>query len=985
MNRKVATILFGLLLLPGLLLAGTTGKIRGKVIDRETKEPLPGANVVIEGTTLGASADLNGQFVILNVPVGGYTLRCAFIGYRAVTVSGVRVSVDLTTEINFDMPAEAVEVGEISIVAERPLVQKNATNSQTVRTAEDIQNLPIRSYAQIVNLAAGAVNDGTNTYIRGGRREETAYYVDGVYQNALRTGVQSGDLSASSVEELSVQAGGFNAEYGFASSGVVNAITKSGASAYNVYGEYITDEFLSETEKNLGTFSYGYNVYNVALSGPVPFTKKVNFYLSGERGFFRDNTPSIGVHPVLVKDNPPPLEGETLDPAKNIDVVIGQEGPLPNNALGRYLANGNLTIDLNPVKFKIGGNTTRNDFTDYFYANQVTESVVQNALLNVDRNPRTKSFAQSLYLKATHALSAKTFYSAQVNYFEDGSETFDPILKRDIANYGDKTDYNKDGVFNPNLRGNGLNRSPEASTAGLFNVKGFVFDEYVFNRSNYLGFKGDLTHQIGRTHEFKLGGEYRYHTLRRFRIGQPLELASTFANTPTIDPRLAYTAAFTDAYGYKLVQDPGPDGEFVEENSSDFDKAKHPIFGAVYVQDKIEVSDLVLNVGLRVDYFNSNDYVLKDPLNIKQTSEGLFDRTQLKKSEASTTVSPRLGFAFPVTDRTVFYGQFGKFTQQPPLGTLYTGWEFLLNQLNSGNYVNVNDPGQKPTKTTSYEVGFRQQIGEAAALDISLYYKETRDLIQLTNYQARPAFYAGFANGDYGTIKGLSLNLNLRRTSRVAANLAYTLQYAGSTGSTGTTGFFVGWLGGDYPTFVSPTDFDQRHTGSLNFDIRLNKNDGPTFLGVKPLGDLGLNLLLTFGSGFAYTPRNVGDTVQGSGFATAYPRAAINSAYGPWQTQLDLRLNRAFTLANIKFDAYLWALNVLGAENFNPTSIYGATGNNADDGYLDSNEGQTWIQQNGGEAAATLRRLSTNSPDRWSIPRQLRLGLRFDLNPASVF
>jgi hypothetical protein len=219
----------------------------------------------------------------------------------------------------------------------------------------------------------------------------------------------------------------------------------------------------------------------------------------------------------------------------------------------------------------------------------------------------------------------------------------------------------------------------------------------------------------------------------------------------------------------------------------------------------------------------------------------------------------------------------------------------------------------------------------------------------------------------------------------VAANLAYTMQFAGGTGSTANTGFFVGWLGGEYPTFVAPTDFDQRHTGSLNVDVRLNKDDGPSFLGVKPLGNLGLNLLLTFGSGFPYTPRNVGDTVQGPGFATAFPRAAINSAYGPWQTQLDLRLNRAFNIAGVKFDAYLWGLNVLNSKNIDPVDIYGATGDNSDDGYLDSPDGKNWIEANGGAPAAALRGLRTDTPDRWSIPRQLRLGLRFDLNPAQVF
>jgi outer membrane receptor protein involved in Fe transport len=312
----------------------------------------------------------------------------------------------------------------------------------------------------------------------------------------------------------------------------------------------------------------------------------------------------------------------------------------------------------------------------------------------------------------------------------------------------------------------------------------------------------------------------------------------------------------------------------------------------------------------------------------------------------------------------------------------------MANQLAAGNQTIQANPELKPTKTTSYELGFRQQIGEAAALDVTAYYKETRDLIQSeTMYGAYPIPYQRYTNGDYGTIKGVSVNFNLRRTERVSANLAYTLQYATATGSTAGTGFYVGWLSPitGYPTFVSPTDFDQRHTGSLNIDVRLNKDDGPAFLGSKILGNVGLNMLLTFGSGFAYTPSNVGDAVQGAGFATHYPRAMINSAYGPWQTRLDMRLNKALDVAGVKFDVYLWGLNVLGTKNIDPRQIYTATGSNYDDGYLDSAEGKAWIEKNGGEPAANLRELRTNTVGRWSIPRQLRLGLRFDLNPGTLF
>jgi hypothetical protein len=327
-----------------------------------------------------------------------------------------------------------------------------------------------------------------------------------------------------------------------------------------------------------------------------------------------------------------------------------------------------------------------------------------------------------------------------------------------------------------------------------------------------------------------------------------------------------------------------------------------------------------------------------------------------------------------VSDRTVFYGQFGKFTQQPPLQNLYTGWDNLANQVVAGNQVNLANPELKPTKTTSYEVGFRQQLGDNAAIDVAAFYKETRDLIVLESLNdARPVPYDRFTNGDFGTVKGFSLKFDLRRTNRLASNIAYTFQQAGGTGSAAGTTFFVGWLGGTRPTFVSPTDFDQRHSGSVNFDLQFLPSDGAI------LRDLNLNLLFTFGSGFPYTPRNVGDTVLGPGFATAFPRGAINSATGPWQSQLDLRLTKGFRIGAMDFDIFLWGVNILGTENWDTTAIFGATGSNSDNGYLDSPDGQNWIRENGGEPAANLYNLRQDVPGSWSVPRQWRLGLRFDL------
>ncbi len=167
-----------LVLLPFVLFAGNTGKIKGTVLDKETGEALPGANVLVVGTQMGATSDVNGNFMILNVPPGTYVLKATFVGYTQVSMSNVKVIPDVTTESNFKLPQVALEGETITIVAEKPLVDKNVTNYTKTVWAEDLENLPVRTVQNVVATLAGAVQQGGNLYVRGVRSHETARYVE---------------------------------------------------------------------------------------------------------------------------------------------------------------------------------------------------------------------------------------------------------------------------------------------------------------------------------------------------------------------------------------------------------------------------------------------------------------------------------------------------------------------------------------------------------------------------------------------------------------------------------------------------------------------------------------------------------------------------------------------------------------------------------------------------------------------------------------
>ncbi len=212
MVRKI-TVVISLLLASSLLLYGQDGKLRGKVTDRESGEPLVGANVIIDGTTLGAATDANGEFVILSVPPAVYSVRATFIGYTPITISSIRVSSNITTTQDFLLSTSAVQVQGIEIVAERPLIQRNTSNTVRLATQDNIKHLPFRGTENILQLQAGVIQQNGNLYIRGGRAGEVAYYVDGANVTNPYSKSQNVGVIQEAIEELQLQSGGYSAAW----------------------------------------------------------------------------------------------------------------------------------------------------------------------------------------------------------------------------------------------------------------------------------------------------------------------------------------------------------------------------------------------------------------------------------------------------------------------------------------------------------------------------------------------------------------------------------------------------------------------------------------------------------------------------------------------------------------------------------------------------------------------------------------------------
>jgi len=212
-----------------------TGKITGTVID-QNEAPLPGVNVIIEGSTIGAVTDVDGIFSILNVRPGLHTLRATFIGFTPVTVEGIRVAIELTTEVNITMQEETLGLGEVVVVAEQPVIQRDIAASQRNIDSEEIQSGKYQTVAQVLTSQVAfndisAVEDRPE--IRGSFFDESLYLVDGVNYNDPLTNQPHYRANLDAVQEIKVQTGGFSAEYGDVRSGVINVVTREGGEQYS--------------------------------------------------------------------------------------------------------------------------------------------------------------------------------------------------------------------------------------------------------------------------------------------------------------------------------------------------------------------------------------------------------------------------------------------------------------------------------------------------------------------------------------------------------------------------------------------------------------------------------------------------------------------------------------------------------------------------------------------------------------------------------
>lgn len=944
MHKKLLLVLLPFLLLPAIAMA-QTGKVSGKVTDLENGEPLIGANVIVNsgGTTRGAATDANGGYVVLNVPIGKVTIVVSYIGYKTITVENVLVRSNETSDKDVQLPSDAYKVGEVVIVAEKPLVDKGSTNSKQTVTQEDIENLPVRGVEGITALQAGVVSSGSSLFIRGSRADGTGYIVNGMPVNNPLYGGLSLTVISNAIAEQSLQAGGYSAEFGGANGGLVSTTTRTGGRKIRAEFEAYTDNYpwADYGERTLGTYKTGSSTYILTAGGPL--YGPVKFFFAGQNGFSR--TPTGGwredydlttkydallrqteAHQLLTTEEQAKVG--IFDPrlgssAQKVDYRF--PGGLFLNAVSEsWAANGNLTFDLNPINLRIDGSYSYGESRDG--ASLTTQLAERRAGLNQSEN-------YSVNAKFTHLLSPSTFYELYLGFMGTFGIAMDPDLQHNIFGYGDSV---ANAAFGYHFLADGIPEQPITLFGSSFYPFGYPLGaSYGKERFNSIQGKINFVHQIGRTHEIKTGGEFTRYSIRSFGI-DAFGLASYVRRSPDATALQIAGTAGTNNYGYDFYgaeMDGGENGP------------KEPVFASFYALDKIELEDLVINLGLRYDYINTNSKEFVDPHNIKFTSDGLIDQSaeNLKDVAASKTVSPRIGFSFPVTDQTVFYAQYGVFVQQSRLRNIYLGSATMSSQI-KGGYFTASPVGfgLRPEKTIQYDFGFRQQIGENLAFDINAFYKDIRDQIQqrqvTAEFGAEHPAYQAWVNGDFATTTGVSLSIQMRRTERIQVQTNYTYSDARGTGSSPSGSWRALWQSPTetpfLPKYPMTLDFDQTHRGSVSLDYRFGMDDGPELFGEKILERFGINLLFQFNSGSPYTRVN-----EFSFGDRRVPVEAINSSRTPWYFMVDGRFDKTVPIGPLDVNFYIWVTNLLNIKNV--TGVYATSGSAESNNFLSTDEGQT--------------------------------------------
>ncbi|MBK7046255.1 MAG: TonB-dependent receptor [bacterium] len=895
------------------------GSIRGVVRDKESGDLLDYANVLLAGSSRGTMSLGGGVFYFNGLPPGAYTVKVLYLGYAPMEKT-VSVTAGSATNVTFDLETVIVETLQaFDVTGEEYMVEiKSAVTEHTV-TGETFEKYAIDSVEDALSKQAGVVYRAGELYVRGGRSGEVSMQIDGVsVDNPLGTG--SMQVSSLAVDNMAMVTGGLDAKYGNALSGVVNITTKEGTNEFSGGVRFLTDDFgrQDKTFTNYDRLEYGFG-------GPTPLNG-VTYYLSGDLQFTDTENTSVAHRPeyklklgdtTLFKFRRRQFNQAkgsakvawTLDENKKVtaeysySTALG-EGYAPNwsvegyarrvlympeviwrGNLGAWQATGRtipayygpwyesmLTTARTVMVIDTRNNSERRVALPVLEVRSATDNqvytVVAQAQFDGFRYPYgsfstvAEDSSYSAFNAANNLTQNRSIGQvAKVVWRQNLDESTFYVVRLGLVAFDSRTDvqgkdpweYNHGGIWSPGLflgqsriylGGTSYYSDPLSPYFVTNSDVAFYAEEY--SRTYSLG--ADMTSSRWEGHLVELGLGVRYNDLERYSLNSPAIMRENRA------------------------------GEWsLGANRNVFHTYNPEAFW--YLQDRWEYEGMVVNYGLRYDMFSPGSAAA-----IQLANEDV----NANVIKYKTAFQPRLGFAFPITERDGFHFHYGRFVQFPDRQYLFASQDPV------GNAGVLGNPNLEPETTVQYSSGIKHQFNDFIAGQFSLYSKDVYDLIAATQVtdEATGQTLARYINKAYASSRGVEFSLEKRYSQNYEFNISYTYSFADGVASDSEFGSNPDGL--QYlPNQELPLDWDQRHTLNVQF----------------LLADPGVwssSFSFSYGSGVPWTPFDR--------FAKRQDPMLENSERLPSTYSLDVQLERNVNLYGKRLSLQLQAMNLLNQD-----------------------------------------------------------------------
>ncbi|MBU8870494.1 MAG: TonB-dependent receptor [Gemmatimonadales bacterium] len=918
---------------------GAPATIRGTIRGMETGDMLDYANVLLVGTTRGTMSLGGGVFYFNGMSPGTYTIKVLYLGYGPMEQT-VTVRSGETANLQFELETVIVEqLQAFDVEGQEYMVEVKSAVTEHKISSDTFQKYAIDSVEDALAKQAGVVSRAGELYVRGGRSGEVKFQVDGVsVDNPL--GGRRLEVSTLTVENTSMVTGGLDAKYGNALSGVVNLTTKEGGSKFGGGFRFLTNDFgrQDRTYTNFDRVEYGFG-------GPTPI-KGLTYYISGDlifddtehtsrahRDEYKVNVGDVTLFKFRPRQTNAAKGSTKLAYKLNEDMKVTGEYTYSISQTERYRLNWDVQGYARRIVY-MPLVAYRSSLQDWWYTgwpvpvyygpwyenmleNARTVMVVDSRSASEQRVPmpimevraahdnrlytvvasasfdgfafpfssfstveldssytafnsadnmlQTKNLAQIGKIIWRHNITESTFYTMRL-----GLVAFD---KLDDVQGKDPWEYNHGGIWNPGLffdqdRYYSLNGDYYTDPLSPYFVTSSDFGEYEEEYSRTYSFACELVSNRYEGHFIETGFGVTYNDLERYALANPGLMRQD-----------RFTLEYSQGGNRNVFHTYNPEAFW-------------------YMQDRWEHEGMVVNYGLRWDMFSPGSAAAIDLVNED------VDRNVIKYK---TSFQPRLGFAFPITERDGFHFHYGRFIQFPGREHLFASQDPV------GNNGTLGNPDLEPMMTVQYSAGIVHQFTDFLAGQFSLYSKDIFDLISATQATdtATGITLIRSINKAYASARGIEATLNKRFSDRYQFRFSYTYSFADGVAS--DTNFGANADGMAFlPNQELPLNWDQRHT--MNMMIAFQEPN--VWLS---------SFTFTYGSGFPWTPVDR--------FAKKVDPMLENSERFPALFSLDTMLSRDINFYGKRLALQLQGWNLLnqdvimppgGGGGINPGMINGA-------------------------------------------------------------